>query len=295
MDRPDLGGATADALGSTDLFPYAEQYAAAHRQNEEAIEAFDRLSRMVSEDTLRLAAAVDAAMEPVRSFIQRCSEAVQRLIAARREHPDHVIDDAFSAVTLDLPSMSDEDRVRAALAAFQYCKPMPFTAATLANLTEDERVSCLAFAIRDIENTCIAHPDLRSKLATAIKKDLRGSQRHRKARLDDRLDRDACAVAVRRGVRVRLESVKKGPGASRAIENSSIADALVADYVVGLVRDAADKLRRSDRKCAAGIDSLSGDDTREEVAARHGLTERQVRRAEERVRRKFEALRRRVE
>jgi hypothetical protein len=291
MDGPNLGSATADALGSADLDLFTERYAAALRLNQEAIEAFDRSVRATQEVSQRFAAA----MESVRDFVQRATALLDEAAAARRRHPDHVIDIACSAVLSKGRFMSDEERICAALAAYQYCPPMRSSNLARAKLDEGERVSVVTHAIDAIGSTCIAHPDLRRILDTAIARELGELQPDARMRLDDRLDWDACAVAACRRIPVRVETVRKGTGAARVLESDSIADALVAAETAGLVRDVAEELQRSDPASAAAFDYLTGNDGREDVAARHSLTERQVRRAEERVLRRLQTLRRRVE
>jgi len=315
MNGPDPGHARADATGSTDDVPRLRAPSpdarrlqsnddlsrflmlchSAPQGSQAVIDAFDRSTRAAWDEARRLAAAFDAAIEPVRSAIQRIAEALQGCFDARRKHPDHVIDDAYIALSVDLPSTSNEERIRAALAAFRRCKPMRSSKVARANLGKGERVSAVAHAMRAIAKTWIAHPRLRRILATAIAKELRELQPDELTQLVGRLDRDACAVATRRWFSVSLESVQEGSGASQIIENNTIADALAAAETVSAVRDAAEELRRSGPANAAALDYLTGDDARKDVAARYGLTERQVRCAEVRVRRRLETRRRRVE
>jgi hypothetical protein len=188
--------------------------------------------------------------------------------------------------------MSGKERVRAILDAFQYCKPIRRRWPISDAMNENERVSVVAIAIRAIARTWIWHPRLRRRLATAIARVLRKERPHPRTRLDDRLDLDACAVASRRGIPARVESVRVGPLAVRGTGEDPVIEGVLAAEIARMLIEVAARMRERDHRSAAAFDYFLGDDDRETVAKRHGVTPRQVACAEDRVRRGFESLRR---
>ena len=276
---------------SGELGRFLEQCSAL-RRSKELIEASDGAARAALDATRRTMDAIDAALAPVRNALAGTAAAVDRFLERLRTHPNHVIFAAHPAACSPSAPMSDQARIPAVFAAFQRCKPVRRRWSFRGEMTEDEAVSATAEALRAISDTWIWHPRLRRRLASAIALVLRRERPHPTTRLDDRLDVDACAVASRRGIPARVASMQVGPLAIHSTEKDPIIKGVIAAEIAQQVQELAARMRETDRGSAAAFDYFAGEDDRATVAKRHGVTPRQVGCAEDRVRRRFESLRR---
>jgi len=237
------------------------------------IDLLERCSQLWSSELRRIADAIDESNRIHRERSRAIAEAHQARAAARRRHSIHVIDDAYLAATNKTSPVSRARMLEAFLAVFQYCKPMRCGNARIRRGDPDETLSIVAVAIRAIDSQCIGSPNLYRMVATAIAREVRGDEARGKERA--------------------LPSPE--PTGLPALGADSTLEGAIVSETVTIVRGVAEELGRRSPATEAAIEYLFDSDlTRIDVAALHGVSVRQVRRAEEHVKRAFEPYRRRL-